>query len=194
MVATGDQNLPLVPPLARTLPDRIAQYHTANYRGPAMLPTGAVLVVGSAQSGCQIAEDLLAAGRSLSLQALARAGATLVGRPVAVGGERVTFDDSAAANVAAGDAFATRMRAMVDDLIARRGLDAPPAEPDPTDAPVELDPPAALDLGAEDIANVVWCTGFTGDFTWVDPALLDADGKPRRRDAAAVAPGVWYVG
>src|SRR4029453_10081147 len=130
------------------------------------LPAGAVLVVGSAQSGCQITEDLLAAGRrvvlatspaprlpwrhrgrdslewlieagfynqrsqdlpdpsvmgaaqpivasggrSLSLQALARAGATLVGRLIGGTGERLDFDDSANANVAAGDTAAERMR------------------------------------------------------------------------------------
>jgi putative flavoprotein involved in K+ transport len=250
VVATGDQNTPQVPALARTLPERVAQYHTAGYRSPGELPTGAVLVVGSGQSGCQIAEDLLAAGRrvvlatspvgrlpwrhrgrdtiawlveagffdqrprelpdpsvtraaqpivaaggrSLSLPALARAGATLVGRPVAVAGERVSFDDSVQANIAAGDAFAARARAMADDLIRRRGLDPPPAEPDDTDAPVQLDPPAALDLHAEEVGSVVWCTGFGGDFSWLDPALLDGAGQPRRQDAAGAVPGVWYLG
>jgi putative flavoprotein involved in K+ transport len=250
VVATGDQNVPLVPALARTLPDRVAQYHTADYRGPGAPPAGGVLVVGSAQSGCQIAEDLLAAGRrvvlatspagrvpwrhrgrdsfewlveagffdqrpqdlpdpavmraaqpivasggrSLSLQALARAGATLVGRPVAVAGERVTFDDSVAANVAAGDTFAARVRALVDEVIGRRGVDAPPAEPDHTDEPVDLRPPVALDLQADEVASVVWCTGFTGDFAWLDPALAGADGLPRRQDATAPAPGLWYLG
>ena len=67
VVATGDQNLPKVPALAGRFPDRVAQYHTADYRGPDQLPDGAVLVVGSAQSGCQIAEDLLAGGRRVVL-------------------------------------------------------------------------------------------------------------------------------
>jgi cation diffusion facilitator CzcD-associated flavoprotein CzcO len=79
------------------------QVNTAGYRAPGQFPDGAVLVVGSAQSGCQITEDLLAAGRrvllapgrGLSLPALARAGVTLVGRPVAVDGERVSFVDPA---------------------------------------------------------------------------------------------------
>jgi putative flavoprotein involved in K+ transport len=250
VAATGAENVPRIPALAGAFPDRVAQYHAADYRRAGLLPKGGVLVVGSGQSGCQITEDLRAGGRhvvlatspvgraptpyrgretvdwlveagffdqrpqdlpdpsmmrapnpllapggrSLSLQALARAGVTLVGRPVAVDGERVSFDASVAANVAAGDAFAERARAMVDDIIRRRGLDAPPAEPDDTGAPVELNPPMALNLRADEIAGVVWCTGFTGDFSWLDPALVDADGQPRHDDAAAPAPGVWYVG
>jgi putative flavoprotein involved in K+ transport len=249
VVATGDQNLPQVPALAQTFPDRVAQYHTADYRGAWQLPAGAVLVVGSAQSGCQITEDLLAAGRQvvlatspvgrvpfhhrgresvewlveagfmdqrprdlpdpsvmraaqpilapgrgLSLQALARAGVTLVGRPVAVNGERVSFDGSAKANVAAGDVFAARMRAMVDEIIRRRGLDAPPVELDDHDTPVALDPPRSLDLRTEEVGSVVWCTGFRGDFSWLDPALVDLDGQPRHQDAAAATPGLWYIG
>jgi putative flavoprotein involved in K+ transport len=250
VIATGDQNVPLIPALARRLPDRVAQYHTADYAGPGQLPAGAVLVVGSAQSGCQITEDLLAAGRrvvlatspaprlpwrhrgrdslewlieagfynqrsqdlpdpsvmgaaqpivasggrSLSLQALARAGATLVGRLIDGTGERLDFDDSANANVAAGDTAAERMRTAMDDFIRRSGLNASPIEPDDTDAPVELDPPTTLDMRDHDIGSVVWCTGFTGDFSWLNPSMLDDDGQPRRDGPAAVAPGVWYVG
>ena len=51
VVATGDQNLPRIPALAGSFPDRVAHYHTADYRGPDQLPDGAVLVFGSAQSG-----------------------------------------------------------------------------------------------------------------------------------------------
>jgi putative flavoprotein involved in K+ transport len=59
---------------------------------------------------------------------------------------------------------------------------------------VDLDPPVALDLRAHEVAGVVWCTGFTGDFSWLDPALVDADGQPRHEDTTAAAPGIWYVG
>jgi putative flavoprotein involved in K+ transport len=55
-------------------------------------------------------------------------------------------------------------------------------------------PTTALDLRADEVSSVIWCTGFGGDFSWLDPTLLDADGRPRRQDAAAVVPGVWYLG
>jgi putative flavoprotein involved in K+ transport len=130
----------------------------------------------------------------MSLQSLARAGVTLAGRLVAVHGERVAFDGSAPANIAAGDAFATRIRAMLDQAIRQAGLDAPPVERDDADTPIELDPPTALDLRTMRVGSVVWCTGYTGDFSWLPPALLEADGRPRHHGGAAPLPGAWYVG
>ncbi|RUP22251.1 FAD-dependent oxidoreductase, partial [Methylobacterium sp.] len=49
------------------LPPAITQIHSNVYRNPAQLPDGAVLVVGSGQSGAQIAEDLHLAGRQVHL-------------------------------------------------------------------------------------------------------------------------------
>lgn len=75
VLASGAQNRPRIPALASQLPETILQIHAGGYRNPAALPPGAVLVVGSAQSGCQIAEDLVAAGRRcyLSVSRVARA-------------------------------------------------------------------------------------------------------------------------
>lgn len=67
VVATGPYQEPVVPALSRELPARVAQVHSSGYRNPARLPAGAVLVVGSGASGCQIVEDLLAAGRTVYL-------------------------------------------------------------------------------------------------------------------------------
>jgi putative flavoprotein involved in K+ transport len=67
VIAAGIQRIPRIPAMHAKLPAEIAQYHTADYRNPQGLPPGAVVVVGSGQSGCQIAEDLLAAGRKVYL-------------------------------------------------------------------------------------------------------------------------------
>jgi putative flavoprotein involved in K+ transport len=249
VVASGGENVPRTPPLGRRLPAHIAQWHAAEYRRPDQLPPGAVLVVGSAQSGYQIAEELLVSGRrvilatsrvgraparhrgrdtlellarsgffdqrpddlpdpsvmnapqpllapggrSASLQTLARAGVTLTGRLVAVDGHRLRFDDSLPANIAAADAFAGRIRALLDRT-AHLDCSEPPVVPGPADLPVALDPPGILDLRTAGIGSVVWCTGYTGDFSWLDPDLLDHGGRPRRDGAAGARPGLWFIG
>ncbi|RXF72642.1 MSMEG_0569 family flavin-dependent oxidoreductase [Hansschlegelia zhihuaiae] len=67
VVASGGYHTPIVPRMAEKLPKTIAQLHSEQYRNPDQLPEGAVLVVGSGQSGCQIAEDLHLAGRKVHL-------------------------------------------------------------------------------------------------------------------------------
>jgi putative flavoprotein involved in K+ transport len=66
VVASGFQNVPRKPGYADALPPEIEQLHVADYRRPEDL-AGAVLVVGGGQSGLQIAEDLLDAGRRVYL-------------------------------------------------------------------------------------------------------------------------------
>jgi putative flavoprotein involved in K+ transport len=56
-----------VPPFSTNLPSQIRQMHSSEYQNPGALPPGAVLVVGSAQSGCQIAEELYQCGRKVYL-------------------------------------------------------------------------------------------------------------------------------
>jgi putative flavoprotein involved in K+ transport len=67
MVATGGYDIPIVPDYAHSLPKRIKQVHSVNYRNPEQLPEGEVLVVGTGQSGVQLMEDLHLAGRKVHL-------------------------------------------------------------------------------------------------------------------------------
>ncbi|WP_428032029.1 MSMEG_0569 family flavin-dependent oxidoreductase [Ancylobacter sp.] len=67
VVASGGYHEPIVPRMAERLPPVIAQIHSAQYRNADQLPEGPVLVVGSGQSGAQIAEDLHLAGRKVHL-------------------------------------------------------------------------------------------------------------------------------
>jgi putative flavoprotein involved in K+ transport len=67
VIATGGYHGPLIPRLAERLPESVLQLHSSAYRNPHAIPDGAVLVVGTGQSGCQIAEDLHLAGRRVHL-------------------------------------------------------------------------------------------------------------------------------
>jgi putative flavoprotein involved in K+ transport len=63
VVATGMYQRPKIPAFSSALTTDILQLHSGQYRNPAGLSPGAVLVVGSGQSGCQIAEELYRSGR-----------------------------------------------------------------------------------------------------------------------------------
>jgi putative flavoprotein involved in K+ transport len=67
VAASGDQRVPVVPPMAERLPRPVLQLHAGEYRNPGVLPQGGVLVVGSGQSGGQIADELARAGRHVFL-------------------------------------------------------------------------------------------------------------------------------
>ena len=67
VIATGLFQKPAIPPWAREVPETIFHIHSGKYRNPSALPPGAVLVVGSGQSGCQIGEELLQSGREVYL-------------------------------------------------------------------------------------------------------------------------------
>ena len=67
IIAVGTHQQPNLPAWSGKLADDTVQLHTYNYRNPAQLPDGAILVAGSGQSGCQVVEDLLGAKREVHL-------------------------------------------------------------------------------------------------------------------------------
>jgi putative flavoprotein involved in K+ transport len=67
IVAIGGYHRPRIPAIGGNFPAQIHQLHSSQYRNADQLPPGAVLVVGTGQSGCQIAEDLHLAGRQVHL-------------------------------------------------------------------------------------------------------------------------------
>jgi putative flavoprotein involved in K+ transport len=67
VVAIGGYHIVTLPRMAERLPSDIVQVHSSNYKAPDRLPAGDVLIVGTGQSGCQIAEDLHIAGRRVHL-------------------------------------------------------------------------------------------------------------------------------
>lgn len=67
IVAVGGYHVPSIPAAGDALPAEVTQLHSSQYKNAGVLPDGAVLVVGSGQSGAQIAEDLHLAGRQVHL-------------------------------------------------------------------------------------------------------------------------------
>lgn len=67
VVAVGTFQQPDIPDFSRDVPQGIHQLHSSEYRNPQDLPQGGVMVVGSGQSGCQIAQELYESGRQVHL-------------------------------------------------------------------------------------------------------------------------------
>lgn len=67
VIATGSFQKAKIPPYSANFPATIRQLHTGEYRNPDALPPGAILVAGTGQSGCQIAEELYQSGRTVYL-------------------------------------------------------------------------------------------------------------------------------
>jgi len=67
VIATGLYQSPKIPGFSARIPSRILQIHSSRYRNPAALPDGGVLVIGTGQSGAQIAQELYQSGRKVYL-------------------------------------------------------------------------------------------------------------------------------
>ncbi|MDP6708168.1 MAG: NAD(P)-binding domain-containing protein [Alphaproteobacteria bacterium] len=162
VVATSTYQSPRRPAGAEGLEAEIGQVHVGDYRNTEALPDGAVLVVGSGQSGCQIADELNRAGRRvylsvgdsrrlprryrgrdaiawqrdmgyLDLRQMAAEGVELLGRFLGAEGTQVSFRDDLAQSLIQAEAFAVDFCRDIDTFVALNGIEAP-SEPPPTPA------------------------------------------------------------
>lgn len=135
-------------------------------------------------------------GRDLGIPKLGRLGVNLLARLTSVEGTRLTFTGDVGEFVAFGDAAALGLEKIVDDYIDAADIDAPPAEPDEGRGPVDAPPRPDLDLDQAGITTVVWCTGFTGDYSYLAELPRDGYGMPLldRRGGAVEDPAVRFVG
>jgi putative flavoprotein involved in K+ transport len=132
-------------------------------------------------------------GHDVDVRRLQADGALLVGRLLGVDGHRVRFAEDAGPLLDGADAAYDGFVSAAEEYAANHELDVPPhAGAQMPVAPVPVVP--EVDLRAEGITGVVWCTGYRLDFGWVEVPLVDAQGDAVQRRGVTPYPGLYLLG
>ena len=136
-------------------------------------------------------------GRTIDFRALAQQGVTLVGRTRGFEDQTVTFEPDLKANLERGDRNYLSLLDEADAYIAENGLDLP-EEPEARTALPDPDcvthPILKLDLADAGVTSIIWATGFSTDYSWLDVDAFDEQGAPQHQRGVSSRPGVYFVG
>lgn len=136
-------------------------------------------------------------GRTVDFRKLAVGGMTLLGRAETYQDGTLTFAADLAANVAKGDADYLSVLDEADAFATRNGLDLP-LEPEARvigpDPECLTHPILALNLAEAGITSIIWATGFTQDFSWLEVDAFHPNGKPRHQRGVSSEPGIYFLG
>ncbi len=136
-------------------------------------------------------------GSTIDFRALAARGITLVGRTTSFSGGALRFALDLGDNIARGDSSYLALLDQADAYVAHNDLDLPeePAArvlgPDPG---CVTDPLPDLGLAAAGVTSLIWATGFTLDYSWLQVNAFDENGKPQHRRGVSAEPGVYFLG
>lgn len=136
-------------------------------------------------------------GHTIDFRALGHQGITLVGRTASFNDGVVTFESDLAENIARGDENYLALLDAADAYIERNGLDLP-EEPEArntlSDPECVSNSILELNLAEAGITSIVWATGFTVDYSWLNVNAFDENGKPQHQRGVSTEPGVYFVG
>lgn len=201
VLATGPFQAPHVPSFAGELDPRIVHLHSSEYRNPAQLPAGDVLVVGIGNSGADVALELVRdrhvwlsgeLGGHLPFNLEGPAGRVIFPVLWQVWSHVLTFGSpvgrKALPKIKAGKEPLIRVKPK---QLVRAGVEFVPRTTGVRDGLPLLDDGRTLDPVA-----VVWCTGFRPRHDWIDMPVLDEESDVTSDHFGAVEsePGLYRVG
>jgi putative flavoprotein involved in K+ transport len=132
-------------------------------------------------------------GRDIDLRLRAKEGMRLYGRVVGARGGVLELAGDLRQNLDQADAVAESIKSSIDKFIAERGVTAPAeARYVPVWEPAEE--PRSLDLAAAGITTVIWSTGFSTDYSWIEVPIFDGRGYPVHNRGVTAADGLYFLG
>ena len=205
VVAMGSDQIPRMPAFADQLDPGIVQLHSGEYRNPAQLQEGSVLVVGAGNSGAEIAIEVVKqhptwlAGKESGHVPfrIERAPAQFVFLPLLFRfiGHRVLT-----VRTPIGRRMRPKLLSHGAPLVRVKPKDIAAAgiERVPRVVGVQGGLPLLEDGRVLEAANVIWCTGFRPDFSWIDLPVFGDEDEPiepiHRRGVVTNEPGLYFVG
>lgn len=200
VVATGAFQTPRMPSFAKGLDPQINQLHSRDYKNPSQLKPGSVLLVGAGNSGADIsvevarAHQTYLAGRHPGHIPFRIDG--LVGRHlvhlVRFVGYHILTNGTPAGRKALPimqKNGAPLVRVKPKDILAA-GVERVPRVVGVKDGLPQLEDGRVLD-----VANVIWCTGFHQEFSWINLPIFGEDRRPiHHRGVVDTAPGFYFLG
>jgi putative flavoprotein involved in K+ transport len=179
----------------------IVQLHTVDYRNPGQLQPGTVLIVGAGNSGAEIGVEVgkthkvLLAGRNVGYLPIEMRGwqGKLLFPLIWWVWEHVLTENKRPGRKVQAEALEGHgeflIRQKEKDLLAV-GIERVPRIAGVVDGRPQTDDGVLLD-----VANVIWCTGFTPDFGWIDLPGLDSSGRiASERGCVTGQPGLYVLG
>jgi putative flavoprotein involved in K+ transport len=201
VVATGAFHHPRVPAFAAGLHQHIVQLHSSEYRNRSQLREGGVLVVGAGNSGAEIAVELASHHQTWlsgpdTGQEPTRAGSVpdrFFTPLLWLMATRLTVRTWMGRKLR--DHFLDPPRGIPLGRVRRTDIRAAGIERVGRTTGVRDGRPLLDDGRLLDVSNVIWCTGFTPDFSWIDLPLSTRRGWPiQDRGIVQSVPGLYFMG
>jgi len=203
VIAMATYQAPRTPEFAHALDPSITQLHSSEYKSPAQLRAGDVLIVGAGNSGADIATDVVRSHRTwlagrhpghVPFRIESRVARFLL--PVIF---RLLFHRILTVDTPVGRRARPSIISKGGPLIRVKPADLAAAgiERTPRVTGVRDGKPLLADGRVLDVANVIWCTGFHPGLSWVDlpTPLYGSDGEPvHERGIVPGEPGFYFVG
>jgi putative flavoprotein involved in K+ transport len=193
VVATGPFQSPFIPPIAKDLDADVFQIHSIDYRRPDSIPSGRVLVVGAANTGCQIALELsasheveISAGQHIPTIPQRPMGHDVWWWATVVGITRITFGSRL------GRRLSTRDQVIGGGQreLKRNGVTVRPRLTEVAGRSVTF-----ADGTSSEYDAVLWSTGFKTDHSWIEiPQIKDAQGRVQHERGVTPTPGLYVLG
>lgn len=201
IVAMSNYQEPNIPSFADALDPGIVQLHSSSYRDPSQLRPGPVLIVGGGNSGAEIAKELVK-GHQVYLSGPVVTDVPF--RPESFGGRhifmpllfRVLFHRILTINTPVGRKARPGAHSTTPLIrVKTRDLTSAGVTRVPRTTGVDRGRPVVDGGNALDVANVVWCTGFEPEFSFLKVTVA----SPQRDDhhvrgVVTGEPGLYFVG